>query len=81
MRKHVDDPGGLEHKAVLMDQHAEIAGETAGMAGDVQHAPRAQGRRTTYRQTTTADGRPYPPAARTGTYMRDEVSYDDDYPR
>ena len=45
-------------------------------------APRAQGRRTTYRQTTAMDGRPYPPAARTSdTYARDEVSYDDGYPR
>ena len=45
-------------------------------------APRSQGRRTTYRQTTAVDGGQYPPQARTpGTYTRDEVSYEDDYPR
>jgi hypothetical protein len=44
--------------------------------------PRAQGRRTAYRQTTAMDGRPYPPPTRTpGTYSRDEVTYEDDYPR
>lgn len=45
-------------------------------------APRSRGRRTTYRQTTGMDGQPYPPAARTpGSYTREEVAYDDDYPR
>lgn len=45
-------------------------------------APWARGGSTTYRQTTAMDGRAYPPAARTpGAYTRDEVSYDDDYPR
>jgi hypothetical protein len=46
-------------------------------------APWAQNRRTGYRQTTTMDdGRPYPPRTRTpGTYTRDEVTYEDDYPR
>ncbi|HEX5190883.1 MAG TPA: hypothetical protein VFW16_15160 [Streptosporangiaceae bacterium] len=46
-------------------------------------APWAQGRRTRYRQTSAIDdGRPYPPAARTpGTYTRDEVTYEDGYPR
>jgi hypothetical protein len=54
----------------------------------IMWAPWAQGRRTTYRQTTAADGRPYPPeyppaAGRgaPGTYRRDEVTYEDDYPR
>jgi hypothetical protein len=51
----------------------------------VMWAPWAQGRRTTYRQTTAADGRPYPPPGRApaapGTYTRDEVTYEDDYPR
>ncbi len=44
-------------------------------------APRSQGRRTRYRQTSAVDGgRPYP--ARTpGSYTRDEVTYEDDYPR
>jgi hypothetical protein len=45
-------------------------------------APWAQGRRTTLRQTTAMDGRPYPPTARTpGSYTRDEVTYEEDYPR
>lgn len=45
-------------------------------------APWAQGRRTNYRQTNTMDGRPYPPSARTpGAYTRDDVTYEDDYPR
>jgi hypothetical protein len=43
-------------------------------------APRAQGRRTTYRQTTAMDG--YPTASRTEeTSSRDEFRYDNDYPR
>jgi hypothetical protein len=43
-------------------------------------APRAQGRRRTYRQTTAMQG-PYPQAARTpGAYTRDEPIYEDDYP-
>jgi hypothetical protein len=38
--------------------------------------------RTTYRQTAAMNDRPYPPPTRTpGTYARDEVSYEDDYPR
>ncbi len=46
-------------------------------------APWAQGRRTTYRQTTAMDGRPYPPPAgrAPGAYSRDEVTYEEDYPR
>ena len=45
-------------------------------------APWAQGRRATYRQTTAMDGRPYPPPTRApGSYTRDEVTYEDDYPR
>ncbi|MGN6795495.1 MAG: DUF6458 family protein [Streptosporangiaceae bacterium] len=46
-------------------------------------APWAQGRRTRYRQTTAMnDGRPYPPQTRApGAYTRDEVTYEDDYPR
>jgi hypothetical protein len=46
-------------------------------------APWTQSRRTRYRQTTAMEGgRPYPPPARTpGTYTRDEVTYEDDYPR
>jgi hypothetical protein len=52
-------------------------------------APWAQSRRTTYRQTTAQDGRPYsPPAGRApGAYTRepgvyrDEVTYEEDYPR
>jgi hypothetical protein len=45
-------------------------------------APWAQGRRTTFRQTTAVDGRPYPPGRRApGGYTRDEVTYEDDYPR
>jgi hypothetical protein len=59
----------------------------------VMWAPWAQGRRTTYRQTTAVDGRPYPQPGRApgraqgrtpggpGTYTRDEVTYEDDYPR
>jgi hypothetical protein len=44
-------------------------------------APRAQGRRRTYRQTTAMDREPYPPTERTpGAYRRDEVAYEDDYP-
>ena len=52
-------------------------------------APWAQGRRTTYRQTTARGGRPYPPpsgpapggyAREPGAY-RDEVTYEEDYPR
>jgi hypothetical protein len=43
-------------------------------------APRAQGRRTTYRQTTSTDG--YPTASRTEeTSSRDEFGYHNDYPR
>jgi hypothetical protein len=43
-------------------------------------APRAQGRRSTYQQTTATDG--YPTASRTEeTYPRGEVRYDHDYPR
>ena len=48
-------------------------------------APWAQGRRRTYRQTTAVDGRPYPQPGRApgapGSYTRDEVTYEDDYPR
>jgi hypothetical protein len=46
-------------------------------------APRAQGRRTRYRQTTATEGGPaYPPQTRApGTYTRDEATYEDDYPR
>ena len=46
-------------------------------------APRGQGRRTRYRQTTaTEGGPPYPPQTRApGTYTRDEATYEDDYPR
>jgi hypothetical protein len=49
-------------------------------------APWAQRRRATYRQTTAVDGRPNPQPGRTpgrtpGTYTRDEVTYEDDYPR
>ena len=48
-------------------------------------APWSQGRRTTCRQTTATDGRPYPPPGRApgapGTYSRHEVTYTDDYPR
>lgn len=46
-------------------------------------APRSQRRRTGYRQNTEVnDGRPYSPPARTpGAYTRDEVTYEDDYPR
>ncbi len=54
----------------------------------VMWAPWAQGRRTTYRQTTTADPRAYPPAGpapggypQGGSYRRDEVTYEEDYPR
>jgi len=52
-------------------------------------APWTQGRRTHYRQATAVDGghyppqgSPYPPRSRTpGTYTRDEVTDEDDYPR
>ena len=51
-------------------------------------APWAQGRRTTYRQTTAMDARPYPQPGRApgapgaaGAYTTDEVTYEDDYPR
>jgi hypothetical protein len=47
-------------------------------------APWAQGRRTSYRQTTaTEGGPPYPPpqARAPGTYTRDEATYEDGYPR
>jgi hypothetical protein len=46
-------------------------------------APWTQGRRTRHRQTTAVEGgRPYPPPTRTpGSYTRDEVTYEDDYPR
>jgi hypothetical protein len=46
-------------------------------------APWTQGRRTRYRQTTAVEGgRPYPPPSRApGAYTRDEVTYEDDYPR
>lgn len=60
----------------------------------IMWAPWAQGRRSTYRQTTATDrpypgdypqdGRAYPPAAGRGApggYRRDEVTYEDDYPR
>ena len=48
----------------------------------IMWAPWAQGRRTTYRQTSASDGRPYPPASRApGAYSRDEVTYEEDYPR
>ncbi len=50
----------------------------------IMWAPWTQGgRRTTYRQTTAMDGRAYPPPASRapGTYSRDEVSYEEDYPR
>ena len=49
----------------------------------IMWAPWTQGgRRTTYRQTTTADPRAYPPAGRApGSYSRDEVTYEEDYPR
>ena len=46
-------------------------------------APRSQGRRMRYRQTTaTEGGPPYPPQTRApGTYTHDEAIYEDDYPR
>ncbi|MGI9008781.1 MAG: hypothetical protein ACR2FU_21765 [Streptosporangiaceae bacterium] len=46
-------------------------------------APWAQGRRTTYRRNTSADPQAYPPrvSRAPGTYTRDEVTYEEDYPR
>jgi hypothetical protein len=55
----------------------------------IMWAPWAQGRqRTSYRQTTAADPRNYPPAdyppsagRMPGSYSREQVTYEDDYPR
>ena len=44
-------------------------------------APWTQGRSRSYRQTTSVDGRQYPPPGAPGRYTRDEVTYSDDYPR
>ncbi|HEX9065481.1 MAG TPA: hypothetical protein VF843_10255 [Streptosporangiaceae bacterium] len=51
----------------------------------IMWAPWSQGRRTTtYRQRAVMDNQPYPPpsAGRVpGSYSRDEVTYEEDYPR
>jgi hypothetical protein len=47
----------------------------------IMWAPWAQGRRSTYRQTTAMDGRRYPTTRTPATYARDEVTYEEDYPR
>ena len=40
--KHIHHTCGLQHIAVLVDQNAKVAGQTAGMTGNLTHALRRQ---------------------------------------
>ena len=38
--KHVDHPGRIEHEAVLVHQNPQVARQSSGMAGYIQHPAR-----------------------------------------